>query len=1065
MYIPLRIHSPHSIAEGAARPGQLAEFAHKHGIPAIGVADTKSLGGAFAQKDALKKAGVQPLHGVILPITHPGIEDQEETSQLVLYAANQKGYEQICALLSQALLGTGTIDIKSFLDHKETGEYLVLTGGHKGPVDKAIQAGNLEKAEQRLKSLKHLFGKRLWVELQRQSTMDRARTQTLAELANKLSLQTLATQESWYVDPTFKEAHDALLCIANSMTLDHENRVKTDIAGHIMPYEEFQALFDDVPEAVQATINFAQTCTWYIEETDPVLPAFPGLTMSEKDSLRQQAKEGLERRLSILEFTDGKTAHGYTRKDYEDRLDYELSVIENMGFPGYFLIVSDFIKWSKKNDIPVGPGRGSGAGSIVAWSLLITDLDPLRYGLFFERFLNPERVSMPDFDIDFCQERRDEVINYVREHYGSDRVAQIGTLGKLQARAVVRACGRVLQIPYPIVDKYVKLIPNNPAHPVSLKDAITVDPLLTKIAESDDTIKQMFHIGVKLEGLYAHASTHAAGVVIGNKPVGEIVPVYKDDHGITVTGYDMKGVEKAGLVKFDFLGLKTLDIIKGALEMAKEQGFDIDFETLGTEDEDTYKMLRRGESFGVFQLESSGMRKAMLQIQPTCIEDIIALVALYRPGPMENIPHYAEVKAGIHQPEYLHPLMEETLNETHGIIVYQEQVMKLAQDMAGYSLGGADLLRRAMGKKIKAEMDAQESVFIEGAKKQGIDPKIAKDTFDLIAKFANYGFNKSHAAAYAVIAFQTAYLRCHHRESFLAATMNLDLNDVEKIAEALEDARRFNVPHQGPDINRSKAKFSVISKGEKSILHGLSALRGVGVSMAEAIVKEREQGPYTSLYDLARRCAGTVNKKALESLVASGACDVFSPNRAALWEAIPDALREATREKTDKERGQGSLFDVFAESTSFEPTLPDTPEWTTDKTLAKQYDVVGFFLDGHPLDRIRDTLSRRNNVRTIRQLLTADEDTVMPREVVMGAYILDSTFRKTRKDKPMLILRICDETGMMEALAFEETVSYIQEKLPKPVGARVVLTVGPAGDADDISLFIRDVELLDIPES
>lgn len=1065
MYIPLRVHSPHSISQGAARPDELAAYALEHKIPAIGVADTKSLGGAFAQKEALKKKGIQPLHGTILDVSHPGEDGQTETSEVVLYARTAQGYEQLCTLLSHALTTDGTISLKHFMSYKDNCEFNFLTGGRKGPIDKAITKGDLAKAEQRLRSLQKIFGENLWVELQRQTEADVSRTQSLAELAKKLDINVVATQESWYVDPNFKNAHDALLCISQSLTLEHTEREHTDPRGHVLTPQEMKDLFQDIPGAVDATVTFAQSCLWFIQEVDPVLPAFPGLTTSETEALREQSQQGLEERLKTVHFENGKTAHGYTRKDYEDRLAYELSVIEGMGFPGYFLIVSDFIKWSKDNDIPVGPGRGSGAGSIVAWALLITDLDPLRYGLYFERFLNPERVSMPDFDIDFCQERRDAVINYVREHYGQDRVAQIGTLGKLQARAVVRAAGRVLQIPYPIVDRYVKLIPNNPAHPVALKDAISVDPLLTQIAESDDTIKQMFQIGVALEGLYAHASTHAAGVVIGNKPVGEIVPVYKDDHGITVTGYDMKGVEKAGLVKFDFLGLKTLDIIKGALEITKDQGHNVDFVKIGTEDPDTYAMLRRGESFGVFQLESAGMRKAMLQIKPTCIEDIIALVALYRPGPMENIPLYAEVKSGEHQPDYLHPLMEETLSETHGIIVYQEQVMKLAQDMAGYSLGGADLLRRAMGKKIKAEMDAQESVFTEGAKKQGIDPDIAKQTFDLIAKFANYGFNKSHAAAYAVISFQTAYLRCHHKEAFLASTMNLDLNEVEKIAEALEDARRHGIRHNGPDINKSDAKFTVIDENGWVIQHGLSALRGVGVSMALEIIRERqENGPYTSIYDLTKRCAGTLNKKALESLIASGACDCFSTNRASLWAAAPDAIREATREKNDQEKGQGSLFEMFGTATTMDPVLPTVPAWTTEMALVKQYDVVGFFLDGHPLDAHRESLNKRQGSRTIKQLLDADENTHMPREVIIGAYILDSTFRKTRKDKPMLIMRICDETGMTEALAFEETVSYIQDKLPKPAGKKVALTVGPAGDADDLSLFIRDIELLDIAE-
>lgn len=1065
LYIPLRTHSPYSIAEGAAWPKDLAAWAQTHGVPAIGVADTSSLAGVFPIKEGLAKAGVQPLQGVQIQVRHPAAEGTGfETSAMVIYARDGQGFANMCALLSQAMLGEGWIDIKDLANKARTQGCWFLTGGVGGPIDKALalRSGGEEKARTRLGSLKKMLGDSLWVELQRQTPADVPRTTVLAALAAEMGLPIVATHEAWYTEPSFKEAHDALLCIAQNLTLDHTDRRHTDPAGHLLTPADMAALFADIPEAIDATLVFAQGCSWLAKEHKPMLPAFPGLDVDEATGLRLRSRDGLARRLDTLVFDpeDGKTAHGYTREDYTARLEYELDVIADMGFPGYFLIVSDFIQWAKDNGISVGPGRGSGAGSMVAWALLITDLDPLRYGLYFERFLNPERVSMPDFDIDFCQERREEVIAYVRRKYGEPRVAQIGTYGKLQARAVVRAAGRVLQIPYPIVDRFTKMIPNNPAHPTSLKDAMAMEPLASALAQAEPAITRMFSIALPLEGLYAHASTHAAGVVIGDKPIGEIVPVFRDDHGSTVTGYDMKAAEKAGLVKFDFLGLKTLDVIDGAIGIARTMGETIDLHAVGTDDPDTYRMLRDGDAFGVFQLESAGMRKAMLQIQPTCIEDIIALVALYRPGPMENIPHYAAVKSGELDAEYLHPLMKETLHETYGIIVYQEQVMKLAQDMAGYSLGGADLLRRAMGKKIKAEMDAQEAIFLKGAEGNGIDAGIAKDTFDLIAKFANYGFNKSHAAAYAVISFQTAYLRCHHREAFLAATMNLDIGQVEKIAEALEDARRTGVRTAPPDVNASEALFCVEAAGGWTIRHGLAALRGVGLEMARAIEHERKaKGPYTSLRDLARRCAGTINKKALESLVASGACDAFGGHRAALWEAIPDALRDANGEMRDKAKGQGMLFDLFADNAA--PALPQVDPWPREEQLARQYDVVGFFLDGHPLENLRAVLNARHTSYTIKQVLDADE--LMPREILVGAYVLDSTFRKTRAGKPMIVLRICDETGMMEALAFEDAVDILQTRLPKPVGARVCLTVAPAGDSKDPTLFIRNVEPLDLP--
>ena len=1063
-YVPLRTHSPYSIAEGAAWPKELASWAKTNGVPAVGVADTSSLAGVFAIKEALAKTGVQPVQGVQIQVRHAAAEGVgEENSTLVFYARNEAGFTALCKLLSHAMLADGAVPLKALADPAVTEGCWVLSGGQHGPVDKALalRQGGEAKARKRLQSLQGLFGDRLWVELQRQTAADIPRTQVLASMAKDLGLPTIATHEAWYTTADFQEAHDALLCIAQNLTIDHQDRRKTDPAGHLLTPPEMRALFADMEEAVDATLGFAQQCLWLAKERKPMLPAFPGLETTETEALYTWSREGLAKRLQSVVFDDetGQTAYGYTRTVYEERLEYELGVIASMGFPGYFLIVADFIQWSKDNGIPVGPGRGSGAGSIVAWALRITDLDPLRYGLYFERFLNPERVSMPDFDIDFCQERREKVIQYVKDRYGNSQVSQIGTYGKLQARAVVRAAGRVLQIPYPVVDRYSKMIPNNPAHPTNLTDAMAMEPLASAITQADPNILRMFAIAQKLEGLYAHASTHAAGVVIGDRPIGDIVPVFKDDHGATVTGYDMKAVEKAGLVKFDFLGLKTLDIIEGTVHLAHTMGAEVDMEQIGTDDPDTYAMLRKGDAFGVFQLESAGMRKAMLQIQPTCIEDIIALVALYRPGPMENIPNYAAVKQGEMDAEYLHPLMRETLAETHGIIVYQEQVMKLAQDMAGYSLGGADLLRRAMGKKIKAEMDAQEAVFLKGAEANGIDAHIAKETFDLIAKFANYGFNKSHAAAYAVISFQTAYLRCHHREAFMAATMNLDLSNVDAIADALEDARRTGVRTLPPDIHRSNALFHVEDAGGWSIRHGMAALRGVGLAMAKAIEQERkEHGPYTSLADLAKRCSGTINKKALESLVSSGACDSFGRNRAALTAAIPEALKTAQGEARDKAKGQGTLF---AALTIDAPTkLPDVAPWDRDTTLAKQYDVVGFFLDGHPLDGLRETINRRNNAYTIRGILQSED--WMPKEIVVGAFVLDSTFRKTRAGKPMIVLRICDETGMMEALAFEDTVELIQTKLPKPIGARVCLTVSPAGEANDPTLFIRDIEPLDI---
>jgi DNA polymerase-3 subunit alpha len=1063
-YVPIRIHSPFSVAEGALRLDDLALFGAEHSIPAICVSDKESLAGSFYVKDAFKKQGIQPIHAVRMRISHPGVADETETSWITVVAQSNNGYLKVSEILSKGLLERKPIDI-SVLAQAAKAEpgFILLTGGLDGPIDKAIASGALQRARLRLKSLSAVFSNRLYVEVQRQdgSEDDAA----LIALANEMQIPCVATHTAWFLTPDMAHAHDTLLCIADGVTLNHQDRRKSDPSGYMLTPSQMFELFSDIPQAVENTVHMAKRCHWFAEEVDPLLPEFPTVAgRTEAEELRAQSVAGLEGRLSSLEFgEDGKTAHGYTRKDYTDRLDYELSVIEGMGFPGYFLIVADFIKWSKDNDIPVGPGRGSGAGSVVAWVLTITDLDPLRYGLYFERFLNPERVSMPDFDIDFCRERRMEVVDYVREKYGMDRVALIGTLGKLKANAVIRGVGRAMQIPYTVVERFCALIPSDPANPMGLAEAMSSDPLKSTLASAEDNIKEMFETGLQLEGLYANTSTHAAGVVIGRKPIAQIVPAYIDDHDSLVSAYDMKSVEKASLVKFDFLGLKTLDVIKSTIEIANRSGDEITLEQIGTEDDATYEMLRRGDAFGVFQLESAGMRKAMLQIQPTCIEDIVALVALYRPGPMDNIPLYASVKSGDTEAEYLHPIMQETLAETHGIIVYQEQVMKLAQDLAGYTLGGADVLRRAMGKKIQSEMDKQRGVFLAGTSERGIDQTKAESIFNLIAKFANYGFNKSHAAAYGVISFQTAYLRRHFPEAFLAGSMNLDISKVELIAPALENARRNGINTLPPCVNQSEAFFEVEVIGEtKYVRHALAGLRGVGIGQAQSIVDERRKnGPFKSLPNLVDRMKGTVNKKILSSLVASGAADCLHLNRAAMTQIIPTLLTDASRKKADAVTGQRSLFDFAPEiSVQAEVEIPDVPDWSNSLKYINQYKVVGFFLDGHPIEAMRSVLMRKKGSFRIADLY--DRDVSLPRDVKIGCIVLDSEFKKTKAGKPMLILKISDETALAEAIAFGDTVQQIRDKVSKMNGKTFAMTVGVAQDSDDVTIFIRDVELLDV---
>ena len=1064
-YVPLRIHTPYSIGKGAIHSKELAKRLIDWNVPAAASTDINTLAGAYTFKDALKSKGVQPIQGIEITVSHPGITEDIETSTLALYAKNEKGYRQICSILSIANLEQRPVELTEILQHREETEFLVLTGGIDGPIDKALAIDAPHRAQQRLKSLKNALGNNLYCEIQRQSGPN-PYDQVLAEMASAMQIPCIATSDAWFLDKDYVDAHDILLCISGGYTIHHQDRPHASPFGYLKSPSEMEKLFADIPTALKNTVEFAKRCSFIIEELKPELPAFPTTGgRSEYEELVHLSKTGLEDRLKQIQLdeNDKSPFTTYTRKDYFDRLDFELKVINDMGFPGYFLIVADFIQWSKANNIPVGPGRGSGAGSVVAWALTITDLDPLRYGLYFERFLNPERVSMPDFDIDFCNERRKEVIAYVRDKYGHDRVAQIGTIGKLQARNAFKDTGRVLGIPFPVVNRWASLIPNAPGKPISLSEAMELEPLATELLSADPQILNAFNLGKKIEGLFRDQSTHAAGVVIGNKPLHEIVPVYKDQHGLTVTAFDMKAVEKASLVKFDFLGLKTLDIINETINLANSIGDKIDLNILHTQDPDTYEMLRAGDAFGVFQLESEGMRRAMSQIQPKTIEDIIALVALYRPGPMENIPRYAEVNSGQAEATYLIPQMKDTLEETKGIIVYQEQVMKLAQDLAGYTLGGADKLRRAMGKKIQAEMDAQRDVFLAGAKERGISSETATEIFDLINKFANYGFNKSHAAAYALIAYQTAYLRKHHPETFMAASMNLDISDTDKIADALENARQSNFPTLHPDINHSKAMFSVeLQDGIRKIRHGFAAMKGVGVAVANQIVTERtENGRYTTLSDFINRTRKFINKKTIEALIASGALDKLygsvPANRNSMMTVYPEMLKDAVNREQEEKRGQTSMFDMLVDEQDRIIPFPDIKEWPTTERLRRQFDAVGFYIDGHPIEAQRKTLNRRRNSVLI-STIKANPDSLSGR-IGIGGIIVDHQLRKTKGGDPMIILKVSDETGVMEIVAFKDMADEAKDVFQGSYDGKAgFFELDVSRKNDDISLFLRDIE-------
>ncbi|MEA1937726.1 MAG: DNA polymerase III subunit alpha, partial [Pseudomonadota bacterium] len=884
-FVHLHCHSAFSLAEGAIKLDQLIDLAKSHRMPAVAMTDTDNMFGALGFAMAAAKAGVQPILGVQMSVARIAGDRSPDTTtdHLVLLVQDRRGWVNLMKIVSRAYLegdtGMGPVISLDAMTGLTDG-LLCLTGGHSGPVGHWLAEGRNENAQEVLDVLQALFPGRLYIEIQRHGLDEQSRIELkLVDMAFARDLPLVATNDCMFADSGMYEAHDALLCIADGRYIQDETRRRVTKEHRFKSAGEMRQLFADLPEAVDNTIVIARRCSFLLKPIDPILPVFPTEGgCSETEELAAQARAGLEKRLLVHVYTDemDEAARAHAARPYFERLDYELGIIEQMGFPGYFLIVSDFIKWAKTHDIPVGPGRGSGAGSVVAWSLTITDLDPLRFGLLFERFLNPERVSMPDFDVDFCQDRRDEVIRYTRERYGDNMVAQIITYGKLQARAVTRDVGRVLQMPFGQVDSICKMIPNPPGKPVPLADAIEGEPRIGQMMKDDETVAKLMNVALKLEGLYRHASTHAAGVVIGDRPLEELVPLYRDPRSdMPVTQFSMKYVEMAGLVKFDFLGLKTLTVLQRAVENIKATtGEKIDLSTLPMADDKTFKLLTRTDTMGVFQLESPGMRDVLRKLKPDRFEELIALVALYRPGPMDNIPKYIRVKNGEEPADYLHPDLEPILKETFGIIIYQEQVMQAAQVLAGYTLGGADLLRRAMGKKIKEAMDEERVKFVSGAKARGVDSARADSIFDQIAKFAGYGFNKSHAAAYALIAWQTAWLKANYPVQFMAASMSLDIGNTEKLNLFRQELNSMGIALLAPDVNRSDVDFAVERQqdGTLAIRYAFSALKGVGRPAARSLTKERENGGlFASLSDFARRFdPHGMNKRQLDTLIASG---------------------------------------------------------------------------------------------------------------------------------------------------------------------------------------------------
>ncbi len=1075
-FIHLRVHSAYSLAAGAIKLKELVSLAKKNAMPAVAMTDSGNLFGALEFAIAAAESGVQPIIGCVLGLRRADAENGRlgarigpalPPDQILLLVQSEEGYRNLLKLVSKSFLETSggevaQIDLAALDGH--TSGLLLLSGGPAGPVGRLLGEGQEPAAEAMVEQLKALFPGRLYIELLRHGTPEEDRIEGgLIDLADRHALPLVATNDAHFADPSYFEAHDVLLCIADGVVQSEPNRRHLTREHYFKSSAEMRQLFADIPEACDNTLVIAQRCGFMPEPRQPILPPFPSASgRKEEDELRAAAAAGLERRLEAqvyrAEMTEPERVAA--ARPYRERLAFELGTIIKMGFAGYFLIVAEFIQWSKAQGIPVGPGRGSGAGSVAAWALTITDLDPLRFGLLFERFLNPERVSMPDFDIDFCQDRRDEVIRHVQEKYGKDRVAQIITFGKLQARAVLRDVGRVLAMPYSQVDRICKLVPNNPANPVTLKQAIDGEPALQQMRDEDESVARLIAIAMKLEGLYRHASTHAAGVVIGDRALEELVPLYRDPRSdMPVTQFSMKYVELAGLVKFDFLGLKTLTVLANACEILGARGIALDLTALPLDDAASYALMARGDTVGIFQLEGSGMRDMLKKLGPDRFEDIIAVVALYRPGPMENIPRYIEVKHGREKPDYLHPSLKPILEETHGIIIYQEQVMEIAKVLSGYSLGSADLLRRAMGKKIKAEMDAQRRQFVDGAIARGVAPDLAEHIFDLVAKFAGYGFNKSHAAAYALVAYQTAYLKANHPVEFLAASMSLDIGNTDKLNLFRQECVRLGIKVLPPDINRSNVGFCVEQTADgAAIRYALAAVKGVGAAAMQQIIGERESnGAFKDLFDFARRLdVKSFNRRQFESLVRAGAFDGLNRNRAQTFAAIDLLLRHASAAADERQSHQENLFGQ-GEAARQGAILAPVADWPSVERLQQEFAAIGFYLSSHPLDAYGKSLQRVGVVRfgELSERLAAGGST----RYRLAGIVIGKKERSSAEGRRFAFVQMSDVSGVFEVTLFSEVLAQSRQMLES--GQPLLVTADIRAEGDSLRVTGQKIEPLD----
>ena len=1020
----LKIHTQYSICEGAARIDDLQEYSKKNKIKSFGLCDTSNLCGALEFAEKISKSGTQPIIG-----TQINFKIGETTGLLPLFALNEAGYKNIIELSSLSYLKNDElsdphVDFELLLNNSEG--VAVFSGTVFGLFGKLFDKGKFTEIDDLYSKIKKTFDDRFYIEIQRHNDQNEIGFEKF-NLKKSLDLEIpiIATNEVFYLDKEMHEAHDALICIGNKTYVNEKNRLRLTDQHYLKTNSEMSELFADLPEALENNYNFPLRCSYRPLFSNPILPNIS----SDKDGnadeiLKKDSIEGLKVKFNkIFNLSDEDLENNNSYKEYKDRLNHELSIIIEMKYSSYFLIVADYIKWAKNNDIPVGPGRGSGAGSLVAWCLSITDVDPIKFNLIFERFLNPDRISMPDFDIDFCEDKRDQVFEYLTTKY-KDSVAHIITFGKLKARMVIRDVGRVLGLAYGFVDSISKMIPFDPSRPQNLTQCIAGEPRLQKLINDDPRVKKLTDLSLKLEGLNRNVATHAAGVVIADKKLTEVVPLYKDvsaDLLLPSTQFDMYSAENAGLVKFDFLGLKTLTVINNTQKLVRKKIKDFDIEKISYEDQKVFDLMSTGKTVGLFQIESAGMREALIQMKPNHIEDIIALVALYRPGPMSNIPTYNDCKHGKQKPDYLHPLLEDILKPTYGVIIYQEQVMQIAQKLSGFTAGQADLLRRAMGKKKRAELEKQKQGFIAGAVKNGIAKDVAAGIFLKIEPFAEYGFNKSHAAAYAIISYQTAFLKTYYPKEFIAASMTMDISNQNKLSEFYEELKRLNVEVVRPDINECFADFRTI---DDKFYYALGGIKAVGYEAISNIVEERIlNGKFESIHDFINRVnPKDINKLQLEGLVKAGAFDKLNSNRQALYNSIPAIIAKSKNIFDNKSANQ---IDLFSEDESAQDDiLIKTEDWKFEERLSKEFEAVGFFISDHPLNQFTEIF---NDYKiTDYSSFISKEDL---KDSNIAATLLKVQERKTAKGNSYAVLKLTDLSSVFELFIFSDVLELNREIL------------------------------------